>query len=385
MQPNETLKPKMPEVHVPLGTEKEAPQWLNKLGMAVADMGRDIATANDMAKDKFDGDSAFMHTIRGFMTVGVGAGMEAAMDSLWDSVWQGKKTFIERFEIGSGVAKKLNTFIDDPNQRSFNWKARLGYLIKEGSQDLSIATIYNMIMTFRNQNLFTKVQPEHLASSLTVDALEALLSPHLPETMKRQAQMSQNAIIDSQVANNKQQIGNLRRSGSWAEAENADKRFDLIPADMLNDLTNNIRDGKVKWHQDNQEDINKLIDTNAKLASGKKSESELQIDNTKGVEYFFRSFLNYSNPVTNLGFSMIGDGFRRFFVNIAAVKKVRKEKGIVGKRVEMPREEKPWQRRDKKDYGNRREYDKDKKDKVYYGRSNWRDQKAQEEYELKMG
>jgi len=94
----------------------------------------------------------------------------------------------------------------------------------------------------------------------------------------------------------------------------------------------------------------------------------------------FASILNLSNPVTHLGIDMVWSGLGELKKNLKEVRKVRAEKGIVGKKVEMPHfvphgvtsrgKDGRWQ-------GN--------KDKVYYGKSNWKsaDQKALEEYELK--
>ena len=152
---------------------------LKKLGTIVLDMSRDINTASKMAENEFDGDSALMYAARGLVSLGVGAGMEKAMDALWENVWQGKETLIDRFKVSSDVAKQLNSLALDTKQGAFNWKARLTHVIKEGTEDISIGAIYNMILGFRAQPLFTKVEPKHLIRSLSLDVLEALLSPSL--------------------------------------------------------------------------------------------------------------------------------------------------------------------------------------------------------------
>lgn len=95
------------------------------------------------------------------------------------------------------------------------------------------------------------------------------------------------------------------------------------------------------------------------------------------------SILNLSNPVTHLGIDMVWSGLGELKKNWKEVRRVRAEKGIVGKKVDMSK------KFDKKEWGNRDSGGRwqGNKDKVFYGKSNWKssDQKAQEEYELKAG
>ncbi len=325
---------------------------LKKLGNKLGDIGRDIDTASKMASDKFDGDSALMRTARGAVTTGIGVGLEKSMNFVWDKVWQGDIPFYDKSKFGTGMAEAMNKFA-----QSSDFNARMYYLIKEGTQDLSLAIFYNFL-AFRSQPLLSKAEPKHLLRALTADAIEAFIkpiSPNLPKQVQYEAQQSTNKILKDKIGEIDEKIA--FNSGRFFY----DKRNDTqsFPMGDINE--------KLKKRQ---EDLAKGIEVVAKP------------EEPPRLERLLSNVVDVSNPVTQLGIDMIGSGVTSLIRNFREVRKVRNEKGgLEGKKVFMPKKE-PWKDRgsDRKPY-EKREYNKDK---VYYGKSNWREQqKLQEEYDLK--
>ncbi|MEK7577695.1 MAG: hypothetical protein AAB492_03735 [Patescibacteria group bacterium] len=332
---------------------KEKP-WVEKVGTKLADIVRDIDTASKMAEDTFDGDSALMRTARGVVNVGVGAGMEKATDALWTNIWQGKSELVERFRMGGDVGEKLNNFALQDSK--FNWKARSAYFVKEGVQDLAIGGFYNMILGFRLQPMFVKAEAKHLLASLAIDAGEALFAPDLPKQVQYDAKMGNKALYEGQLDEVFDKLDWLGSKQPRSSKEN-DRSADFSrTASRLQEKRAIIEDKLKKYENIGDKPI------------------------ANPIEDFIRKGLNLSNPVSILGVDMIWSGLGELKKNWKEVRQVRNEKGIVGKKVEMPHfvphgvtsrgKDGRWQ-------GN--------KDKVYYGKSNWKsaDQKAQEEYELK--
>lgn len=403
MQQAETLKPKNPEPQKPGSTDEwynrvkaqleqnpgvekakagegkergeKGPQWLQKLMTSVGDFGRDVMTANEMAKDKFER-TAFSYGLQAVLTGGAGVGIEAALGPAWDSMWQGKKTFIERFEIAPSVAEKLNAFILD---NSNDWKARVGYFIKEGSEDLAIAGIYNLLFTWRMQRLFKAVEPEHLASSLAIDALEALLSPKLPDDMRKIARESRNTM---QMTIN-EKINRERRDleQDYRNAEQRGKKYSEVEYVMQAGSVMAGRHGgenavipakmgfKTKVEQTNQEELDEILGKIQSKQGEIRDEIDVGVYSPEGLEKIIRPFIKYNNPVTNLAVAMFTDASVTLWINYRKVHKVRKEKGgLAGKSVYMPKQDRDrgsgYRGQDKRQW-------EDRKDKVYYGKSSW--------------
>ena len=357
MQPKE-LPSLSPKESWPAGLPKyeelraQGKLTLKKLGNKLGDIGRDVDTASKMASDKFDGDSALMRTARGFVTTGIGVGLEKSMNFVWDKVWQGDIPFYDKSKFGTGMAEAMNKFA-----QSSDFNARMYYLIKEGTQDLSLAIFYNFL-AFRSQPLLPKVEPKHLLRSLTADAIEAFtkpISPNLPGAVKLEAQLSTNRILDAQINDLDEKIA------FYAGRSHYDKHNETQVFPM-GELAEKLKDKK-------------------KILEGQVKQIDIPIEQTP-VEKLIYKMVDVSNPVTMLGLDMIGSGITNLIRNFREVRKVRKEKGgLEGKKVAMPKKE-GWKDRgsDRKPY-EKREYNKDK---VYYGKSNWRDKKLQEEYDLKV-
>jgi hypothetical protein len=325
---------------------------LKKLGNTLGDVARDIDTANKMAGDKFEGDSALMRTARGFVTTGIGVGLEKSMNFVWDKVWQGDIPFYDKSKFGTGMAEAMNKFAG-----SSDFNARMYYLIKEGTQDLSLAIFYNFL-AFRSQPLLPKAEPKHLLRALTADAIEAFatpISPKLPGVVQLEAKLGTNSIIEAQINDLDEKIA------SYAGRSHYDKAHDqqVFP---MSELAEKLKQRKAALEGQVQ---------------------QLDIPERQGkVEEFIYKAVDVSNPVTMLGIDMIGSGITSLVRNFREVRKMRKEKGgMEGKKVPVPKKE-GWKDRggDRKPF-EKRDYNKDK---VYYGKSAWKDQqKLQEEYDLK--
>ncbi len=292
---------------------KKEKSIVERMGTNLADIVRDIDTASKMAKDTFDGDSALMRAARGGVSIALGAGMEKVTDMMWEGIWSGNTEFIDRYKLPKETGVKVNKYAADSKDPYF-YSARMAHFIREGSQDLAIGALNNII-AFRSQPILQKVEAIHLLRSLAIDAGQSFLTPSLGATEQQKAKTLVDAPSDAKVTKAAEAVG----VG--------------LPA-------------------------NKEVGKN-----------------------ILTSILNLSNPVTHLGIDMVWSGVLELKKNWKEVRNVRKEKGIVGKSVDMPK------KYEKKEWGNRDQGGRwqGNKDKVYYGKSNWKsnDQKAQEEYELK--
>lgn len=332
---------------------------IKKLGNKLGDVVRDIDTASKMATDKFDGDSALMRTARGFVTTGIGVGLEKSMNFVWDKVWQGDIPFYDKSKFGTGMAEAMNKFA-----QSSDFNARMYYLIKEGTQDLSLAIFYNFL-AFRSQPLLPKAEPKHLLRSLTADAIEAFarpISPKLPGVVQLEAKLNTNRILDAQINDLDEKIAFYAGRSYWDKAS----EHQAFP---MADLSEKLKQRRGVLVEQVDPTVKQVDPTVKPKLQGK-------------AEEFIYKAVDISNPVTMLGIDMIGSGITSLIRNFREVRKVRSEKGgLEGKKVIMPKKE-PW-----KDRGNdRRPYEKREynKDKVYYGKSTWKDKKLQEEYDLKV-
>jgi len=353
------------------------------------DVVRDIDTANKMAKDKFDGDSALMHVARGAVTTGVGAGLEKAMDYVWDKVWSGEIPFYDKAKFGEGMTKNLNMFA-----RESDLKARLTYFMKEGTQDLSVATFYNFL-AFRSQPILPKASAEHLVRSLGIDALEAAIAPTLPQDVRIQSLESDIGMLDTTIQQQRKDWQYLERTRVSSPVE---KRGEGGQSKW-------VSQSSTLFPEDTKEALAKLNKTiAAKLLKNREltTMKDMRVEPTK-LEDLFRTTTHLSNPVTLLGLEWMGAGFTSLVNNYKEVRKARKEKGgLQGKRVFMPKEDhgrrddrkpwadkKPWQG-DRKPWEDRRQPSERRQPdqqpnadhRVYYGKGK-SDQKALEEYELK--
>ena len=209
-----------------------------------------------------------------------------------------KETLIDRFKVSSDVAKQLNSLALDTKQGAFNWKARLTHVIKEGTEDISIGAIYNMILGFRAQPLFTKVEPKHLIRSLSLDVLEALLSPSLPSDIKKRAEQSNTNILDAEIKQKATELRQLQIGGKITthvpyEDKRNERRFMPKADNLFNNEITSLKD-----------EINRK--NYAKVAHYKNLYQPSQLEN------FIRSGLNISNPVSQLGIDMIWSALREF-------------------------------------------------------------------------
>lgn len=403
-QPEQPTKQPDPNIEAIVGDFHEAQtkekSTLKKMWTAAGDFVRDIDTANKMAKDKFDGDSALMHAARGAVTTGVGAGLEKAMDFVWDRVWRGDTPFYDKSKFGTGMAESLNTFALDSNR-----KARLTYFIKEGTQDISLAVFYNFF-AFRGQPLFPKVEAKHLIRSLGVDAVEALLSPKLPDDIRGRAQQSQTAVIEADLKQMRRDINDVRNQGNHAVSvdEMAELRLPQDVKDKYPGIENSLRSiinankGNLtrkytEWVQDYPDLIRDMQDTMVNRADELNEYKDVTTYVPGPIEDFVRNKLNFSNPITHLGVEWMASGVTTLWKNFWDVRKVRRERGgLEGKNVFMSKRDTRYSGDRRPSYDRRQSsggrYSPDRKqeyqkDKVYYGKGTYDDQKRLEEYELK--
>lgn len=394
LSPKETWPANLPKYEDLRANEKVTAK---KLWTALGDVARDIGTANEMARDKFDGDSAIMHVARGAVTTGVGVGLEKAMDFVWDKVWTGDIPFYDKSKFGSGMAEAMNRFANQNDKT-----ARLTQFIKSGTQDLSIALFYNF-MAFRSQPILPKAGPEHLVRSLGIDALEALTMPSIPAQIYDTANASDVAVNEAKLRSARRDLSDASRLRETTTV----KEFELDPNAPSGTLAEDFKKKilktqtvtKYEFEDQRRELQGKIRELKSQREVLNDYEPQYNPDTTPKVEKLIQSVLDASNPVTHLGIEWMASGVTTFIRNIKEVRKVRKEKGgLLGKNVVMPKNDerrwkgggdKPWQkdrswqdRRQQSDYKTRDEHPDSGKNKVYYGQSKSEEKKL-EEYELK--
>lgn len=256
-----------------------------RLGVAVAETVKDIRDANDMAKRKFDGDSALMRVARGALTGAVGAGLELATDDMFSKAWRGEGPIFERFIMGENTGKKLAKLSEQ--------HPRISHFVKEGTQDVALAALYNFI-AYRSQPIFTQVESPHVLRSLTADALEAGFINSIPAEMKTAV----SAINQPKVDRWQHQRRRFRRPKQ--------KKYPLGGEGsemMMNDFF------KKKPSADMQ----------AARISGKNTPGT--VPERQGV---LGNVFNLSNPVTQLGLEMVWSGMTTFAKNFSELRKTRK-------------------------------------------------------------
>jgi len=314
---------------------------VERMSTTVLDIGRDIVTANKKAMDNFDGKSPLLVAAQGGATALVGIGLEKVLDKTFKKGMEGGTLYFGKLQIDipKEVADQIKGF-----ERSH---PRWHHFILQSTKDLLTGTIYNGLAFF-SRPMFESAKAEHLVGSLAVNASEAMFTKGLKSVLVRQSAVDKKAAIQSERdvwQNELTERAKLRTESALTAQANA--------KDKLNDL---------------DEQLNKFI---------------IPDEEAWAWQSFLRQFTTFSNPATLLGLDMLGRSMIAFKDNLVEVRKTRKDKGIVGKSVDMEKkyEKKEWGNRDS---GGRWQGNKDK---VYYGKSNWKsaDQKAQEEYELKAG
>lgn len=308
--------------------------WMEKMSIAALDMGRDIVTANRMAKDKFDGNSALMQAAKGATTTLVGVGLEKAMEEYFEGVMKGQEPLVSRTpsKFGEGFRSVLSSLEKT--------SPRLHHFFVQSAKDLVVGGAYNGLAFF-TRPLLESAKAEHLVGSLAVNASEAFLTKGF-ETPKQRADALQHRA-------------DLLKAKQTAKDVIAESLKIQTDESVLKKSYAFFEIGKIN------QDLRTLT---------------IPEDTTLPWQNFLRQYTAFSNPATLLGLSMVGESAMALKENFQAVRKIRKEKGIRGKSVDMPKKG-GWQDRgDRGGYRNqgndRREQHKwqDKKDTVYYGRSN---------------
>lgn len=380
MHANETLKPHFterinnPNLSTPEAGPKKEKSWVEKISVAVVDTFRDIGTANQMAKDTFDGSTALMQAAKGATTTLVGVGLEKAMDEYFTGVMAGTEPLINRTpaKFGKSFREGLDTLKDaDPRMHQF---------VVQTAKDLMVGGAYNGLAFF-TRPLLESAKAEHLVGSLVVNAADAWgtkdpngskLRKHAiehRESLGRQKEpwMKQRDDAKSPYVESEKVInGGPYDPYKYEQPKKAKSIFAEQDLRLIQN-TPQYEAAQKSFH----EAVTKILELDKELAN-----TPIPEDKSLRWQTFLRKYTTYSNPATLLGLSMVGQSMMTMKDNFLKVRKVRKEKGgLAGKKVEMPKKG-GWQDRgDRGGYhaqGERRDQHKwqDKKDKVYYGQSN---------------
>lgn len=323
------------------GEKKETefePGWWKKLETATLDLGRDVLTANEMAKSKLDGDSALLRAAKGATTTLLGIGLEKALDDVFERGITGKDPIIYRPQIqfSPKIAENLKNL-----ERT---NPRIHHFVLQATKDTLTGMIYNGI-SFFSRPMFESVKGEHLVGSLAVNATEAMFTKGLDYPMRSSDAKEARRSLDSQ---SDVQVQHLRELSQ-----------------------------KIGINIDEQRQV--YIKERLRLATEKK---KIKDPTNVPLEWqtWLRQYTAFSNPATLLGFDMIGTSMMTLQKNFSEVRKVRKEKGIVGRKVEMPQPHyvhaKGGASRGEPYRGNDGRWQK--KESVYYGKSNAKTTQQQE-------
>ncbi|MBI5019730.1 hypothetical protein HZB58_05690 [Candidatus Gottesmanbacteria bacterium] len=286
--------PKEASAPLPEKITKEQSLFM-RLGKAAADMVSDIRSANDMAKRKFDGDSALMRVARGALTGAVGAGLELATDDMFSKAWRGEGPIFERFVMGESAGKKLAALSEK--------HPRISHFVKEGTQDVALAALYNFI-AYRSQPIFTQVESPHVLRSLAANAFEAGFVQSIPDEMKGAA----SRIKEKRVEKWKY------RGGYRGNKQRAPKKY---PFGV---------EGSV-------------MQMNDALGIHKPGQKQLLHKRTLtsvAERGMVGSIFNLSNPVTQLGVEMMWNGLSTFAKNYKELRQTRKLKDWSGGKAGAP-------------------------------------------------
>lgn len=343
MQQSEILKQPQKEVPVPPTQrlkEKEALTWFDKLRTVVGDVVRDIGTANQMAANTFDGDSALMHMARGSLTTLVGVGLEKVLDKTLTDAMNGTGDFISRPPI------KFTKDTIDQLKALEKKNYRLHYFITHASKDLAVGLIYNGLAFF-SRPMLRSAEGKHLLASVAMDAADSWLTKDISYPRDLDAAVT---VRDGLTKQRDATVELLIENAKSESPDKLGKQVDLVREKLqVEDKLRGIvtpKDNRLPW------------------------QTEL------------RKFIGYSNPATWLGIDMMVGGAVELAKNIRAVQKIRKERGgLEGKKVYMPRQDEKRSYDSRRSFSGKQEY---KREKVYYGRSKWDDKQQEEEDRAKL-
>ncbi len=335
MQPNEALKPKGVEMgikpplpHIPK-QEGEKGAWADRLKTHVGDFARDIVTANKMATDKFDGDTALLRAAKGSVTALIGVGLERVINDVWEGGMSGK-------ELLSRPYIKFSQKTIDSIRALEKSNPRLHLFATQAIKDVVTGITYNGLAFF-SRPMLESLKAEHLIASLGINVGEAIGLTHGVESpAKKAAALDRKQYLETNLESNRRLMTEL--------------------------VENKLPKGTVTTPA--SEAFEQLG-----VAKQELSEWTLPEDTRLAWQMAIRKYLKYSNPASLFGISMIADGGATLVKNFLAVRKTRREKGgLPGQKVFMPKNDdwhkgggyrKDDRRQEKRPYN---------KDKVYYGR-----------------
>lgn len=292
--------------------------WFMKLGTAVAETVKDIKSANDAAKRKFDGESALMHAARGALTGAVGAGLELATDDMFSKAWRGEGPIFERFVMGENAGKKLASLSDK--------NPRLSHFIKEGTQDVALAALYNFI-AYRSQPIFPQVESQHVLRSVATDALEAGFVKSIPSEMKSAASKMRQRQPEKSYNRGKFKSGPQQKKYPFGPEGSAMQMVDYFNPKYSTESVSSVK-------------------------------SYQQMDRPVEQRGVVGNIFNLSNPVTQLGVEMVWNGLSTFAKNFSEARKNRQvKKWSGGKDITPPKGENVYYGNSHNKFSKKRGYD----------------------------
>lgn len=390
--------------------------FVERLATSVDDFIGDVVTANAMAKEKFDGDSALMHAARGGVTGLIGVGLGAAFDKVLTKsvkegeIWPSKI----KIPLSKEVAQKLEVLGSE--------HPRIRYFVENATKNFVIGATYNGLAYF-SRPMIPSIEAKHLLGSMAVSAADAMgQKGQLREQSSSEVKsLVQEAKLRATEASEREKayrmakenldpksveeaarkawidelnIKQTERREEWLnafiEGKNREELMDTFPKPLSKHEYRRMRaKNKTAAAAEGQrvKDLHHKLLTeafHAKIALDKINSSvkyaEIKNESTQlNLKDKALALGVYVNPVTLLGFDWVVDGVATLVANTKKVRDLRKEYGgLQGKKVPIA----PSDARRR--YTDRKPYDQkpfSNKDQVYYGKARWNSPKQEVDLE----
>lgn len=292
----EALTPRLPVPEASkIAPEVKTPEegLFSRLGSAVGELVHDVREANDRAKKKLE-ETATSRVMRGVLTGFIGGGLELVTDQMFDKAWRGEGAIWERFVMSPDTGRRLARYAQK--------HPRMAHFIKESTQGIGIAALYNFF-AFRSGQIFDQVGSENVLRSIYANAFEAALVPSIPDEMKKTArELTQPPYTVKTYTTKYPQ----RRRGRFGYKQQSGT---YLSADQMMSQWNAYNKGK---------DVDYVTQTMYEKRYRQPGGAMPERDGVVGTLF------NFANPVTDMAVKMVWEGVTTFAQNYGDIQKAKK-------------------------------------------------------------
>lgn len=279
----------------------------SRLGLAVGELVRDVREANNRAKKKLE-ETATSHVMRGLLTGFIGGGLELATDQMFDKAWRGEGPIWERFVMSPDTGRRLARYAER--------HPRMAHLVKEVTQSIGIAALYNFF-AFRSGQIFDQVGAENVLRSVYANAFEAAVLPSIPQEMKKVSQELKQPPYTVKTYS----IKSPRRSGEQFVPKKPSGGGYLSADQMMSQWEAYKKKGAMDYV------TRTIYETQFRQPGGAMPERE-------GI---VGTLFNFANPVTDMAVTMVWEGISTFAENYKDIQKTKKLKRWSGGKAQPVR------------------------------------------------